>query len=162
VTGNQTLPDPDELRTFLKQKLPEYMLPAVFIGLVELPHTPNGKIDRKALARLKIEAPVGPAGDTLPATDIERTLAAIWSEILEITPIGQGANFFSLGGHSLMAARMLALVREQYRIELPLSAIFEYPTLAGLARRVAEAGLAADGRPQEELSLAKKIRMLGL
>ncbi|QOY92809.1 non-ribosomal peptide synthase/polyketide synthase [Massilia sp. UMI-21] len=126
--------DGGELRAHLLRSLPEYMVPAVFVQLDALPLSPNGKVDRKALPAPQAQA----AGDThvAPRTPLEETLAAIWSEVLEVEQIGIHDNFFELGGHSLMAARVVARIRDSLAVELPLRIVFEAATVESLAHRI--------------------------
>ena len=136
--------DPDtmltagELRGFLKQKLPEYMLPSAFVFLDTLPLTPNGKVDRKALPvpdgrRLEQDESV-----SAPRTPIEEMLADIWAEVLKLEKIGIHDNFFDLGGHSLLATQIVSRIRETLQIELPLRKLFQKPTIAELAELIIE------------------------
>ncbi|MEH2169753.1 MAG: amino acid adenylation domain-containing protein [Nostoc sp.] len=125
-----------ELRRFLRDKLPEYMLPKVFVMLEALPLTPNGKVDRKAL-------PIADQNhyddDTIyvaPRTLTEKKLTAIWSELLLRKQVGINDNFFELGGHSLLLTQMIFRVRETFQVELPLRSLFEMPTVAGLAESI--------------------------
>jgi amino acid adenylation domain-containing protein len=127
---------PAELREYLARRLPEYMLPAAWVVLDQLPLTPNGKLDRGALPDPDAAERATNAVHVAPRTEVERTLARIWSEVLGTTDIGIHDNFFSLGGHSLMAARVIAASRDSLRIDLPLRDLFEFPTLYGLAKRV--------------------------
>ncbi|HYG64673.1 MAG TPA: amino acid adenylation domain-containing protein [Thermoanaerobaculia bacterium] len=121
------------LRTFLKDRLPDYMVPSAFVRLAALPLTPNGKIDRRALP----PPPAERGGDSaLPATPVAEVLAGLWTELLAVDPIGLHDDFFALGGHSLMAARLIARVRETFGVELSLRRVFEAPTLAALAAAV--------------------------
>ena len=127
-----------ELRSFLKQSLPDYMVPAGFVALGELPLTPNGKIDRRALAALAaipLAAEGGVAGDRGPRSHVEEVLAGIWSELFG-RPVGVSESFFDLGGHSLLATRVVSRVREAFAIELPVRRLFERPTVATLAGSV--------------------------
>ena len=122
-------------RGYLKNKLPDYMIPSAFVVLDQFPLTPNGKIDRRALpepefARLREEKFVA------ARTPLEEKLAQIWSELLTIERIGVHDNFFDLGGHSLLATRLFVRIRDQMGLELPLRAIFEEPTIAELATRI--------------------------
>jgi amino acid adenylation domain-containing protein len=127
-----------ELRRALEAELPDYMVPAAFVLLDALPLTPNGKVDRLALARIVPtgEGVLSAPERSAPEGPVEELLAGIWSELLWADAIGRDDNFFELGGHSLLATRIVARVREALGVELPLTAIFEAPTLAGLARRI--------------------------
>ncbi|WP_165898185.1 non-ribosomal peptide synthetase [Tumebacillus sp. BK434] len=127
-----------ELRTRAKELLPEYMVPSAFVVLAEMPLTPNGKIDRKALpmpdgARTEEQAYVA------PVTDVEQKLAEIWADILRVDRIGQQDNFFEMGGHSLLATRLMSRVLDDFGVDLPLRMLFEAPTLSELAGRITEA-----------------------
>jgi amino acid adenylation domain-containing protein len=135
-----------ELLTFLQEKLPSYMLPSAFMAIKEIPLTPNGKVDRRALpAPEQIE--VSTAGFIAPRTEMEQLVAEIWCEILGITQVGADSNFFDLGGHSLLATRVMNRIRERCGVELPLRVLFEFPTVVSLAAKL------DDARPKEtELS----------
>jgi amino acid adenylation domain-containing protein len=132
-----------ELRQALLRTLPEPMVPSSFVFLAELPLTPHGKVDRRALALL---APAserrGASGP--PRTPMEAAVAGIWSDLLGVEGIGAADDFFTLGGHSLLAARVAALVLDRLGVELPLRAIFQEPTVARLAAWI-EAGSAVSG-----------------
>jgi amino acid adenylation domain-containing protein len=137
VTENGA-PRARELRSFLAQRLPEYMVPSDFVTLDRLPLSPAGKVDRRALpspdpTRREDEIEYVP-----PRTPVEETLAAIWSQVLGTEKVGVGDDFFALGGHSLSAARVLARVRDLLRVELPLSAVFERRTIERIAELIAE------------------------
>jgi acyl carrier protein len=123
------------LREAARARLPEYMVPSAFMVLEAFPVTANGKVDRGALP-----APdtLGSRGETYvaPRTPAEERMAAIWAEVLGVERVGGEDNFFELGGHSLLATQLVSRVREAFRTELPLRAVFEAPTLAELARRV--------------------------
>jgi amino acid adenylation domain-containing protein len=126
-----------EVRKFLKQWLPEYMLPAQMVVLSELPLTPNGKIDRRGLARQTPEVEGAERAELEPpATPTEELLAAIWSQLLPVKRISRTDNFFELGGHSLLATQVVSRVRETFQIDLSLRAMFIEPTLAELARTI--------------------------
>jgi amino acid adenylation domain-containing protein len=132
VPGEGPLPD---LRSFLLERLPAHMVPSGFVVLESLPLTPNGKVDRKALP-----APEAPLEEdwVAPRDAVEETLARIWSEVLKIGPVSVHSNFFDLGGHSLLATQVVSRVRDELRVDLPVRILFEAPTVAGLAERVAE------------------------
>ncbi len=135
---------PAELRAQLRRELLEHMVPAVFVALPELPVTPNGKIDRGRLPTPDAVAPES-APHEPPAGDIEMALARIWMEVLSVPPMGRHDGFFDLGGHSLLGVQVLARVRHEFDAEVPLRALFDDPTVAGLARAV-EAARAAGHR----------------
>ncbi|MEP6916358.1 MAG: amino acid adenylation domain-containing protein, partial [Acidobacteriota bacterium] len=120
----------------LQQRLPDYMLPSVFVTVSAWPRTPNGKIDRGALPAPDGSRPESHGGFVAPRTPVEDLLAGIWSEVLGVTRVGVHDNFFELGGHSLLATRILSRVRTVLDRELPLRRVFQTPTIAGLAERL--------------------------
>ncbi|MBV8883532.1 MAG: amino acid adenylation domain-containing protein [Chroococcidiopsidaceae cyanobacterium CP_BM_RX_35] len=124
-----------QIRAFLKDKLPDYMVPSAFVVLDTLPLTPNGKVDRRALPAPTRTGPVLEAF-VAPLTLTEQRLAQIWARVLGVEPVGMHDNFFELGGHSLLAVQMLAQVRETFQVELPLLCLFKAPTVAGLAQAI--------------------------
>ncbi|HEV2361544.1 MAG TPA: condensation domain-containing protein, partial [Acidimicrobiales bacterium] len=133
-----------ELRDHLALRLPEHMIPAVFVILAELPLTPNGKVDRQALpAPEATRNHMAGVAYVAPRSETELTLAAFWSELLGVQEPGVDDDFFLLGGHSLLATRLLTMVGERLGIELPLRAAFDSPTIAGLASVVDDASGAA-------------------
>ncbi|KYC36596.1 non-ribosomal peptide synthetase [Scytonema hofmannii PCC 7110] len=142
--SEQTLTIP-ELRCFLKSKLPNYMVPAIFVMLESLPLTPNGKIDRKALRAPEATQLLAESDFVAPSTPIEQMLALIWAEVLGIEKIGIHNNFFELGGHSLLATRVISQVRKVFQQELPLRRLFEQPTIAGLAKEIEKATKTSNG-----------------
>ena len=122
-----------ELRSFLKSKLPEYMVPSAFVMLDALPLTPNGKVDRRALPVPDQRYPELERNFVAPSTPVEEELAQIWSKVLSVEQVGIHDNFFDLGGHSLLATQVISLVRQAFHLDLPLLSLFEAPTVAGLA-----------------------------
>ena len=122
----------DELRAHLSSSLPDYMIPSFFIRLVSVPLTPNGKVDRRALP--EPDKTVGSSEYVAPTNEIEEKLVKIWSEILKIEKVGIYDNFFELGGHSLLATQVISRIREIFETEIPVKAIFESPTIAGLEK----------------------------
>jgi amino acid adenylation domain-containing protein len=126
-------PEAGLLQQFLRSKLPDYMVPAVFVVLDKFPLTPNGKIDRKALPAPASERAQSKQAFTPPRTPAEETLARIWRELLRQPEIGIDDNFFEIGGHSLLAMQLMARVRKEFQAELSLRNIFEAPTIAELA-----------------------------
>ncbi|MEG4408868.1 phosphopantetheine-binding protein [Microcoleus sp. MON2_D5] len=149
------------LRNFLKQKLPEYMVPSHFVVLKELPLTPNGKLDRQALpsprqitnelsnSNIETVTDIVYNSDVLelerefelmpfvpPRTPIEEVLVRIWAEILGLERVGIHDNFLECGGHSLLAAQVISRIRNTLEIELSLRSLFEAPTIAELAQQI--------------------------
>ncbi|MBW4611874.1 MAG: amino acid adenylation domain-containing protein [Desmonostoc vinosum HA7617-LM4] len=124
----------DELRYFLKEKLPEYMVPSVFVVLKVLPLTPNGKVDRRAL----------PIPDTLPVTyqapqsEIERAIANIWQEVLHLEKVGINDNFFDLGGHSLLLVQANGKMRKFLNQDISIVEMFQNPTIGSLAQYLSQ------------------------
>jgi acyl carrier protein len=123
----------DELRSFLKQKLPDYMVPSAFVMLEALPLTPNGKVDRRSLPAPDQTRPELWEAFVAPRTPVEELLAGIWAEVLKLERVGVYDNFFDLGGHSLLAIQVVSRLRVAFQVELPLRSLFEAPTIAGLA-----------------------------
>ncbi|MFD0634335.1 amino acid adenylation domain-containing protein [Catenulispora yoronensis] len=126
-------PSIGELRAFAGQRLPEYMVPAVFVELSEIPRTPNGKVDRNALPTPEGIRPDSAAVFTAPSTPAEELLAGIWAEVLGLDRVGVTDDFFDLGGHSLLATRVVSRIRAVFDVEIPLAALFDEPTVSGLA-----------------------------
>ncbi|MBZ4336727.1 condensation domain-containing protein, partial [Corallococcus sp. AS-1-12] len=138
-------PSTDDLKGWLKQHLPEYMVPSALLVLEALPLNTNGKVDRKALP-----APVGSelaAHYVAPRTPTEEQLAALFTQVLHVERVGIHDDFFALGGHSLLATQLVSRVRTTFRRELPLRALFEAPTVAALARRIDSEGTSAPSIP---------------
>jgi amino acid adenylation domain-containing protein len=131
-----------DLRNFLRQALPHYMLPAHFIVLDALPLLPNGKLDRRALPAPDHSRPELAADYVAPRDDVEQRVVAIWEEVLGIEGVGVHDNFFDLGGHSLLATQIVSRLRSAFHAELPLRRLFETPTVEGLALAVTSS---ADG-----------------
>ena len=145
-----------ELRNFIKGHLPEYMLPSAFVEMNALPLSPNGKVDRQLLPAPDGARPELEQAFVAPRNEVEQTLANIWSEVLKLDQIGINDNFFDLGGHSLLATQVISRVEVAFNVELPLRAIFENPTVAGLGMALvqAQADVAGDAellRVLEEL-----------
>src|SRR5215470_13409805 len=125
-----------EARVFLKQSLPDYMVPGALVGLDSLPLTPNGKVDRKALAQSELARSESALASVAPRTAVEEAVAGIWAEILRLPQVGAHEDFFALGGHSLLATQVMSRIRQVCQIELPLRVMFEAPTVAGIAQKI--------------------------
>ncbi|MDB4951817.1 MAG: tycC2, partial [Gemmatimonadetes bacterium] len=124
----------DELRSALRERLPEHMVPSAFVFMDDFPTGSTGKVDRKALPAPEKSGPDD--GYAAPRTPVEETLAGIWAALLRVERVGVRDDFFALGGHSLLATRVVSHVRQVFGVELSLRALFEAPTVAGLAARV--------------------------
>ncbi|HYG12244.1 MAG TPA: non-ribosomal peptide synthetase, partial [Pyrinomonadaceae bacterium] len=137
VVKNKKVSD-DELRDFLAERLPFYMVPSLFVTMEKLPLTPNGKVNRATLPMPEKMRPALDEEFVAPRNPIEKQVAEIWCEVLDIDRVGVNDNFFKLGGHSLMATKVATRVREAFRLELSLGRIFEAPTVAELAAIIEE------------------------
>ncbi|HZB45260.1 MAG TPA: phosphopantetheine-binding protein, partial [Pyrinomonadaceae bacterium] len=142
-----------ELRHFLRQRLPDYMTPAAFVTLDALPLTPSGKVDRRRLPA-PAEARAETSADYVaPQTELERTIAGVWREVLGVERVGVGDNFFDLGGHSLAMAQVHAKLREALETDVVVVELFKYPTVGSLAQyfvRRQERQSSRDGQPPSE------------
>jgi amino acid adenylation domain-containing protein len=130
-------PSSTDLRGFLRERLPEAMVPSAFVWVDALPRTASGKLDRRALP-----APAGDADDgaayVAPRTPLEETIAAVWREVLGVPRVGVHDDFFALGGNSLVALRLIARIRQAAGAEVPVAALLQGPTVEQLARTVAD------------------------
>jgi amino acid adenylation domain-containing protein len=136
VTRGTKAPSADDLRAFLNQYLPDYMIPSVFVSLKTMPLTPNGKVDRRALPKPDETRPDLQRVFVAPRTDTERELSNIWAGLLKVDEVGVHDDFFELGGHSLLATQVVSRMRQIFQIEIPLRGLFESPTVAALAEKI--------------------------
>jgi amino acid adenylation domain-containing protein len=142
-------PDAAALRAHLRARLPDYMVPAAFVALPTLPRSPNGKVDRAALPA---PAEPGAAAVNRPQSGVERRIAKVWSEVLGIESVGLDDNFFEIGGHSMLVARMQERLRAELGREVTIVELFQFPTIAALAAHLdpaREADAAAPPVPAE-------------
>ncbi|AMJ93793.1 hypothetical protein AVL56_05380 [Alteromonas stellipolaris] len=123
----------NHILSFLESRLPKYMLPSKVVMLSEVPVTSNGKRDRKALLTLDVE--IEPVTYVAPETELEANIQAIWQELLGLENISVDANFFEIGGHSLLGIRLASACREKLDVELPLKVLMEGPTIRALAQQ---------------------------
>jgi glutamate-1-semialdehyde-2,1-aminomutase/malonyl CoA-acyl carrier protein transacylase len=149
------------LRRFLKEKLPDYMIPSAFVMLEALPLTPNGKVDRRALPAPDTSQTSLEQGFVPPHTATEETLAAIWAEVLGVERVGIHDNFFELGGNSLLATQVISRLREAFHVELPLRSLFEEPTVAYLSESIETSRWAAQELPVHPSAVTMNTREEG-
>ncbi|HEY0736692.1 MAG TPA: amino acid adenylation domain-containing protein, partial [Herpetosiphonaceae bacterium] len=135
------------LRQYLKERLPEYMIPAAFVTLPELPKTLTGKLDRAALPAPELHPTTDDTFEA-PTSPVEELLVSIWAEVLGVQRLSTRANFFALGGHSLLATQLVSRIRSALSVDLPLRQVFAAPTVAELAQHIAT--LRADDQSQPD------------
>jgi acyl carrier protein len=151
---------PATLRIYLQTKLPDHMIPGVFVVLAAMPLTPNGKIDRAALPEPTAVAAPAEQPIVLPSTPTEQVIATIWQEVLARKEIGLHDPFLDLGGHSLQATQVIDKVRKVFQVHFPLSRFFEQPTIAGLSALLQEYE-SAPGRTEKLARLQQRLNQLG-
>ena len=152
VCRSHPAPTVTDIREYLSKKMPDYMIPSAFMFMESLPLT-NGKVDRKALPRPDDKRPDLITPFALPASGIEKSLARIWEEVLDVRPIGNHDRFFDLGGHSLSASRVVSRVIQQFQLDIPLRSLFESPTIADMATVIT----AHRGKTLDERGVTKLI-----
>jgi hypothetical protein len=136
----------EELIDYLRQLLPEFMVPSAVVMLDALPQTPNHKVDLRALPAVTVAS----QADGSPRDDLERDLAGLWGRLLKRDQVGIHNDFFQMGGNSLQVMRMVAHVRKTYGVGVPPAYLFEHPTVAALAARVREAAAAPAGAGRQD------------
>jgi amino acid adenylation domain-containing protein/non-ribosomal peptide synthase protein (TIGR01720 family) len=147
VTSQQQGAAGNELRGYLKERLPEYMIPASIVEMGELPLTPNGKIDRRALPAPD-DASKSASGRYVPPRDaFERKLVDIWQQTLGLNEVGIEDDFFELGGHSILAVKVVGRIQAEFRKNLPLSQLFKNPTIERLANTLRDANAVLEWQP---------------
>jgi amino acid adenylation domain-containing protein len=154
VAHDEQVCSASELRDYLKDRLPDYMTPSSFVFLEALPLTANGKIDRRALPAPDGARPEGKTEYVAPRTPLEEVLAGVWAELLSLERVGVHDNFFALGGHSLLVTQLLARLLTMFKTELPLIAVFQFPTVAEFA----EAVKSYESKPGQTDRIAAAIR----
>ena len=148
VTGNNV--DAAKVRAYLKEVLPSYMVPQYIVPLETMPLNANNKIDRKALAVPMEQLVSEDVSKTPPATQTEKAIARVWESLLGVSDLALEDDFFALGGNSLLAGRMIAMLRRQLTIELPLAQVFRYPVLGDLAEQIQALFLSTETDDQTE------------
>ncbi|MDZ8051397.1 MAG: amino acid adenylation domain-containing protein [Aulosira sp. ZfuCHP01] len=128
----------ESLRSFLKQKLPDYMMPSSFVFLDTLPHTPNGKVDRKKLPAPENLRSQLNTSYTAPQTEIEQAIASVWQQVLQVDKVGLHDNFFDLGGHSLRMAQVHTQLCGVLQQKISMVELFQYPTVSALAKHLSQ------------------------
>ena len=145
LPGDRLIPSTSELSRFMREKLPNYMIPSAFVELEAFPLSPNGKIDRKAFPSPDGTRPKLEETFVAPRDSIEETIAGIWRAVLGVNKVGIRDNFFELGGHSLLATQVISRIRDAFQVEsLPLRRLFETPTVAELASAVSQIQVGRD------------------
>ncbi|MFI0479413.1 amino acid adenylation domain-containing protein [Actinomadura sp. 9N215] len=144
-TAGEPIPSVADLREHLRRRVPDFMIPAAFTELADLPLTPTGKVDRAALPDPDQAGPQPVHRYVAPATRTEELLTGIWAEVLGRTQIGTRDNFFELGGHSLLATQIVSRIRDAFGVEMPVTAMFHEPTIAETAAAIDKATPAAVG-----------------
>jgi acyl carrier protein len=143
-----------DVRVYLRARLPEYMVPAFFVPIESMPVLPSGKIDRLALPNPQLE-PFGRRVRLVrPRNEIEERLCSIWREVLEQDDIGIEDDFFDVGGHSLSGMRVLARVRRDFHVDIPIRRLFDHPTIGELAVEVARAEQTSQGNAPVDVAAA--------
>ena len=158
VAASQSTPGAGELRDYLKERLPEYMVPSAFVMLDQMPLTPNGKIDRRALPAPDTTRPEMTHRFVAPRNATEEALAGIVAKVLNLQQVGVEDDFFELGGHSLLATQVISRLREALNVELRLREIFEHPTIGELAQVISQ--LQLQQMENEEKEVLESISQL--
>ncbi|HEV7376647.1 MAG TPA: amino acid adenylation domain-containing protein, partial [Pyrinomonadaceae bacterium] len=146
VAEQEWSPSNEELRGYLQERLPDYMIPSAFILLPEMPLTPSGKVNRRALPAPEEMDQLGGGGHyESPRTAMEELVSGIWTEVLKVREVSVTENFFDLGGHSLLAIQLISRVREALRVEVRLQTLFDRPTVRAMAEEIEEALRGGEG-----------------
>jgi aspartate racemase len=148
-----------QLRGFLKERLPNYMIPAAFVTLAQMPLTANGKVDRKALPKLELSREQSEQPLVLPRTPTEQQLAEMWSELLGLNQVSIHDNFFDLGGHSLLLTQLASRMRNTLNVDVPLRSLFEAPTILEMGQMLSNLQVAQHD-PAELAQLLGEIKNL--
>jgi natural product biosynthesis luciferase-like monooxygenase protein len=153
VAESENFSGVNELRSFLRGKLPDFMMPSSFVILDSIPLTPNGKVNRRALLETERASPESLMTFVPPRNAVEDALAGIWADVLGLDQVGVHDDFFELGGHSLLASQLVFRLRETFDIEFPLRSFFQAPTVAGMAMTIFE-------NPDQQMRVEKIAKLL--
>jgi amino acid adenylation domain-containing protein len=154
VASDGFTPSVSELRLFLHERLPEYMVPSFFVMLESLPLTRNGKVNRGALPAPDLRLLDKASDFVAPRTPVEKTLAGIWANVLGLESVSARSNFFDLGGHSLLAIQLISRIRQTFQVEMPLRRLFETPTISQTAAAIEQYQAAqGEGKALEKMLL---------
>jgi surfactin family lipopeptide synthetase C len=145
-----------KIRDFIKQKLPQYMIPSAFVLLPQLPLLANGKVDRRTLPKPDTAITTFQDAFVPPRNAIEEVLAGIWVNILRVKKVGIHDNFFDLGGHSLLATQVISRIRETFKLDFPLRCLFELPTIAELSPKL----ITYEAKPGMTAKIAQIVKQL--
>lgn len=157
-----TIPGAEEIRAFLSTRLPDYMVPAVYMVLEAMPMTPSGKVDRTKLPDPAEAATSGTGGAHREPTDlIEMQLVTLWEKLLDRYPIGTDQDFFSIGGHSLLAIQLVTQIQKAFQVRLPVVALFELRTISDIAARIRELSSGSEAAGTGTWAAAVPLRVAG-
>ncbi len=150
------------LRTYLQERLPDYMIPSAWVKLDALPLTVNGKVDRSALPAPDSQRPDVSSSYLAPRSTIEREIAEVWHEVLGIDSVGVADNFFDLGGHSLQAVLVHGKLRAKFEKNLLLFELFQFPTIEAMARYVSASEQGVErARTRKDLHTRRRLKAAG-
>ena len=156
VSSDQSAETLGQLKSYVQERLPEYMVPAQFVQVPSIPLSPNGKVDESALQAMgQSRAGLGQEY-VAPRTKVEKELVNIWETVLEVERAGVYDNFFNLGGHSLLAMQLIAMVHEAFHIKLPVRTVFEGPTIAHMARLITQKQHDGETEPYQKIESAAR------
>jgi surfactin family lipopeptide synthetase C len=159
ATAREQAPTTEELRNYIKGRLPEYMSPATFVFLQAIPLTPSGKVDRRRLPIPDVSQMEPRKPYVAPRTPIEEEMASIWEELLKQKHVGIYDNFFEQGGHSLLLTQLASRIRKVFGIEIPLRVIFDAPTIVEITKAIVErqASLHSGQRLEEMVNQLRRL-----
>src|SRR5690606_4108228 len=151
LVNRETEIDIKELRNRLIELLPDYMSPSYFVQLEDLPKTPSGKVDRKSLPKPEAKRPDFRVLYRKPVTEIEKNLAHVLVPLLQYDQVGVDDNFFELGGNSLLAQKAISELKHQFKYILPITKLYQFPTIGGMATYIKNSQFASEFKPLESL-----------